>query len=245
MPVPHSASSRTAPSGLPDPFLPMLSTPSHEPECPASAEAGNQRSRRASILAMTRKLLASSTQKGLTVREIAAACGTSVQTIHNNFGSRHALLACAINEHTTALDRNAFSATPGPAMFLNIGKLYHQCAVETPAFLHEMVTAAFSDKWQLMPLLQPHSTRHKATFIRHMSEQRLLRDYVDPERLASQITRINTISIFDWSQHGDTDELHSQIMDGVTLLLLGALRKEFVPSVEAWLAAERAQPPAN
>lgn len=245
MPGSRSSSVKPGSVNLPDPFSPFVQPLVRDIPGPALLEGGSQRARRSNVLAMTRRMLASNTQRQLTVREIAAACGTSVQTIHNNFGSRHELLASAINEHTTVLDRRAYAITPGPAMFLSLGELYCQCAIETPEFLHEMVTAAFSGKWKLMSLLQPHSTRDKATFIRHMSEQHLLRDCVDPERLASQITRINTISIFDWSQHGDTGELRRQIIDGIMLLLLGALRKEHVEAVEAWLADEHARPPTD
>lgn len=227
------------PFSPPDPFSPAMIP---DEAMNSSSEMGKrrgQRARRSEILAVTRWLLASETQENFNVRRIAEESRLTVQTIYNNFGSRHELLASAINEHTMSLDCRAYSLSSSPVMFLNLGKLYYRCATETPAFLREIVTAAFSRRWPLMGLLQPFSTRHKATFFRHMAERGLLRGNVTPETLATQITRINTIGVYDWSQHDDARHMYRQITDGVALLLMGAVRREASSEIEAWLAAEK------
>ncbi len=238
--IPDSGSSVTALGGrpsliaqggaFPDPYTPYLISGS------ASGikleDVNKQRLRRAKVLACTRKLLAREGFKNLCVQRVAQESELTVQTIHNNFGARHELLATAINEHTLSMDRCAFDASPGAVTFLVLAEQYHRCAIETPEFLREMVLSAFSPKWPIMDLLQPYSTRNKANLFRSMQNDNLLRGFVDPEMLAFQVTRINTICVYDWADHQDSEQLLRQLVSGVGLLLLGALRPSSVAEVE-------------
>lgn len=220
---------------LPNPF---------DPAFPSSSRGGcdgnrliqrNQRYRRARILAETRRLLAEDTLKNFNVQRVSEQSDVTVQTIYNNFGSRHELLSSAVNEHTMLMDRSAQKSSASAITFLNLGKLYYQCAIATPSFLREMVTAAFSPKWPMMDALQAYSTKHKAGLLRSMENGELLKSFVDPGALAHQITRVNTICVYGWSYHGDSLELFKQLSSGIGLLLLGALRPPFTGEVEKWL----------
>lgn len=222
-------------ASLPHPFEPSIVFSHSAVKVDANLPRQRQRSQRAKVLAETRRLLAEKSLNHFCVRRVADECALTVQTIHNNFGARHELLASAINEHTMLMDRSAHDHSTPATMFLSLGKLYYQCALETPDFLYEMVTAAFSSKWPIMELLQPYSTKNKANFLHAMAGKKLLRRFVDPEMLANQITRLNTICVYDWSHHKNSAELFKQLSSGIGLLLLGALHESAAPEIEQWL----------
>lgn len=228
---------------LPDPFAPVL------PPLPIEQQrnrrrpppARGQRARRAAILATTRRMLAESGLDAFTVRGVAESCEVTVQTIHNSFGRRQDLLVAALNEHTSEIERAAALLSPGPMLFLHLARLYSACAAQSPTFLREMVSTAFSPMNPLMAM-QNHGARNKTRLLQMMTIGGQLRDDVKAEALAQQITRLNTLTVFEWSRHGDVAEMHREIMFGNRLLLQGALRTAAADQVEAWFAEQGREP---
>jgi len=191
-----------------------------------------QRSRRAFVLATARRMLAEDPEP-FTLRGVADACDVSVQTLRNMFGKREDLLIAAFNDHTSAVWRMLSAQSNGPFVFLDLALAYHRCAVETPQFLRAMVTSAMASTRPLA-LAQRHGSTIKSAHLRALSRSALLRGCVDAEALATHITRLNTIMMYEWAHGGDPADLRREMIDGNRLLLMGALTAPAAAEVEAW-----------
>jgi AcrR family transcriptional regulator len=224
------------PAVFPNPFKPIMAAGEDSMQRPSLK---NQRTRRAAILAATRRLLAEGPEQ-FTLRRVSEECEVTVQTIRNSFGRREECLASALNEHTTAIWQALGSVSSGPMVFLDLAQMYYHCARATPGFLRGMVTAAMSNNPPLAAL-QRHGVLIKIDYLRDMARHELLRPGVDTEALAAQITRLNTIMMFEWAIHGDAEELRNQMVTGNRLLLLGAVRSRSAGELEDWKPG-RAQP---
>ena len=204
---------------FPNPFEPLAT--GGEASSP-QASLMRLRSRRAAILAATRRLLAEGPDQ-FTLKRVSEECEVTVQTIRNSFGRREECLASALNEHTTAVWQTLGSLSSGPRVFLDLAQMYYHCACATPGFLRGMLLTAISNDAPLAAL-QRHGARLKVEYLRDMARHEWLRPGVDAEALAAQITRLNTFMMFEWTLHGDAEELKEQMVNGNKLLLFGAMR---------------------
>jgi AcrR family transcriptional regulator len=190
------------------------------------------RSRRAAILAATRRLLAEGPDQ-FTLKRVSEECEVTVQTIRNSFGRREECLASALNEHTTAIWQALGSVSSGAQVFLDLAQMYYHCARATPGFLRGMLTSAISNEAPLAAL-QRHGALLKVEYLRDMARREQLRAGIDAEALASQITRLNTMMMYEWTIHGDAEELKVQMVNGNRLLLLGAMRSDAAAQLDQW-----------
>ena len=191
-----------------------------------------QRERRATALAVARRLLADAPDQ-FTLRRVAEECGVTVQTLRNSFGRREDLLVAAFNDHTSAVWRTLGQASSGPFLFLDLALVYHRCAVRTPKFLRAMVTSAMAAT-QPLSRTQRHGSSIKSAHLRALARGDVLRPGVDAEALGAHITRLNTFMMYEWAQGGDPDDLRAEMIDGNRLLLMGALTPRAAAEVEAW-----------
>jgi AcrR family transcriptional regulator len=220
---------------FPNPFEPLApggEEPAHYPSL------RRQRSRRAAILASTRRLLAEGPEQ-FTLKRVAEECEVTVQTIRNSFGRREECLASALNEHTTAVWAALGAFSSGAQVFLDLAQMYYHCACATPGFLRGMLMTAISNDAPLAAL-QRHGALLKVEYLRDMARHDLLRPGVDAEALAAQITRLNTFMMYEWTLHGDAEELQVQMLNGNKLLLLGAMRSHAAAQLEQWTPLGRA-----
>jgi AcrR family transcriptional regulator len=207
----------------PSPFLPILPDLSGLDHPIPQPSVHRLLARRAHILAATRRSIADDGFERFTVRSVSQACAVTVQTIYNSFGNRQQLLVRALNEHTVLMDDTAAALSPGAGVFMELAELYYRCALETPAFLREIVTAAFATQERLAAM-QRYSIQSKISLLQNLPKDDFLSSLVDIGVLATQITRVNSFAVYDWSQHGNANELRKQIVQGNRLLLLGVLR---------------------
>ena len=223
------------PAVFPNPFEPLVAggeDPAHQPSL------RRLRSRRAVILAATRRLLAEGPDQ-FTLKRVSEECEVTVQTIRNSFGRREECLASALNEHTTAIWQALGSVSSGAQVFLDLAQMYYHCACATPGFLRGMLTTAIANDAPLAAL-QRHGALLKVEYLRDMARHEQLRPGVDAEALAAQITRLNTFMMFEWTLHGDAEELKEQMVNGNKLLLLGAMRGAVAAQWEQGTSAGRA-----
>ncbi len=191
-----------------------------------------QRERRATALAIARRLLAEAPEQ-FTLRRVADECGVTVQTLRNGFGRREDLLVAAFNDHTSAVWRTLGSTSAGPFLFLDLALVYHRCALRTPHFLRAMVISAMTNSRPLARA-QRHGSLIKSAHLRALARSETLRPGVDAEALGAHITRLNTFMMYEWAQGGDPDDLRRDMIDGNRLLLMGALTMRAAAEVEAW-----------
>jgi AcrR family transcriptional regulator len=217
-------------AGIPHPFEPLL------PErlgaaAPQQRSVARQLARRAQILAATRRLLAETGHERLTLRKVAEACEVTVQTLRNSFGRKEELVAQAVNEHTSAIWLNLARPHPGPQVFIAFPDVIHQVAVQAPGFLRGTLSAAFTDSPSLQ-VLQDHASANKARVLRGMARAGLIRPGIDLELLADQITKLDTMLMYEWARTGDAEALWEKMLSGHKVLLLGALRPSAAAQVE-------------
>jgi AcrR family transcriptional regulator len=224
--------SRFSPAVFPNPFAPLVAGAAASAH---HASLKRLKLRRAAILAATRRLVSQGPEQ-FTLKRVAEECEVTVQTIRNSFGRREECLASALNEHTTAIWQALGCHSSGPWVFLDLAQMYYHCACATPGFLRGMLTAAISNAAPLAAL-QRHGAQLKVDYLRAMAQAKLLRPGVDAEALAAQITRLNTFMMFEWTLHGDAEELKTQMLNGNRLLLLGAMRASAAAHMLEWPAA--------
>jgi AcrR family transcriptional regulator len=224
------------PTIVPNPYAALVADAGGDPASQRSFLG--QRQRRAAILATTRRLLADG-QDTFTLRRVAEQSQITVQTLRNSFGRREDLMVSAINDHTSAVWAALGGFSTGPILFLDLAEMYFHCAKATPDFLRAMVTSAVANT-QPLAVLQRHGSSIKTGHLRRMAREGLLRDSVDAEALAAQITRLNTFMMYEWATGGEAGELRRQLVSGNKLLLLGALTARPAALVEAWAPAEAA-----
>ncbi len=210
---------------FPNPFLPILLGDQRlESGPPSSLQLQRQRLRRAEILAATRRVLAETGHERLTLSRIADECDVAIQTIRNSFGRREDLIVSAVNEHTTCIWQRLAKRSPGPAAFIDFSQMICECAHRAPSFLRGTLTIAFANNPSLLNL-QNHAASHKTKLLRKMAEKELLRPGIDIEMLAAQITKLDTMLMYEWSQNGKVEDMIRQMVAGHKVLLLGALRE--------------------
>jgi AcrR family transcriptional regulator len=216
---------------VPHPFEPIIAEPqSLSPPQQRSLE--RQRARRAEILADTRRLLAETGHERLTLRRVAERCGVTVQTIRNSFGRREDLIAQAVNEHTTTIWRRLGQPYAGPQAFIAFPDVIRHVVTQAPAFLRGTICAAFTNIPSLQ-VLQSHAALNKTQLLRQMARRDLIRPEIDIGMLADQITKIDTMLMYEWSQTGDDKALFDQMANAHKVLLLGALRPAVAAQLES------------
>jgi len=215
---------------FPDPFAPL--TPVElPPDAPQCSSLHRQRLRRAEILAATRRQLAESGAERLTLKRIADECDVAVQTLRNSFGRREDLIVSAVNEHTSSIWQKLGIVSPGPAAFIDFSQMIYECATRAPSFLRGTLAIAFSNNPALR-VLQDHAAGNKTRLLRKMASQGMLRPEIDIDLLAAQITKLDTMLMYDWAQNGKADELIRQLVAGHKVLLLGTLRDSAAAHLE-------------
>ena len=201
---------------FPDPFAPIL------PDTLGIAgSVSRQRLRRAEILATTRRLIAEERFDQVTLRRVAEDCDVAVQTIRNSFGRRDELIIAAVNEHTTAIWQDLDRRLPARQALIEFSGVIHRCAVQAPGFLRGTLALAFSRNASMLAL-QSHAAAYKLRLLQRMAKEETLRPGVRLDMLADQLTRLDTILMYEWAQGGDNAALFAHIAASHELLLQGA-----------------------
>lgn len=183
-----------------------------------------QRIRRAGILATTRRVLAETGHERLTLRRISDECDVAIQTIRNSFGRREDLIVSAVNEHTTGIWHNLAQQSSAAEALIDFADMIYKCAVQAPGYLRGAIKNAFSNNTSLLTT-QKHAVNNQSQLLRALFRQGVMRPGIDVELLASQMTRLDTILMYEWSRHGNASELKSEMMASQKTLLRGALRE--------------------
>lgn len=69
---------------------------------------------------------------------------------------------------------------------------------------------------------------NQSPLLKTLFRQGVMRSGVELESLAAQMTRLDTILMYEWSRHGNPSELRSEMMASHKTLLRGALRESAV-----------------
>ena len=192
--------------------------------------------RRAQIYAEVRRQMAVDGYEFMVSRKVADACGITVQTLHNSFGDRTQLIVQALNDHTLAIDSYAKSMANHPLLFLVLADAYSSCAIETPEFLRQLVTSAFSEKKPLLSMLHGFGARNKRNLLIEIAARDMLRAGVDCEFLANKISLMNCVTTYEWAKATRApSDLRVELISAIGLLLMGAVKATAASRIEEWL----------
>lgn len=226
-----------APVGAPDVFLSYLDV-----EAAHSLGLGRvaQRQRRSEILAATRRMLARRGCDHVSLKEIAAECDVSIQTVYNLIGDRSQLLSTAVNEFIEKSFELALQAQDYPNVFLALTDIYWKTAVQHADYMRHATQNYFSGSGAYRDSIRNFGTRIFARSLACMRSRGVLRDTVDPVGLAERLSCVAPAIVFNWANEpGDGRKLRADLAESYGLMLRGASRGKDAEKIEHWMATLR------
>jgi len=190
--------------------------------------------RRERILETARALIGEIGYQALTMRELAARCRVSVPTLYNQFGSKNELLATAVQSHFSGLLGSDPQATRGGG-HMHLIAVVRLCASEMTRLpdYHRALIGAFMglrDTDATQATLISNLTSELAVALAELRESGQLRDWLDIDVLAEQITQSCIASSVSWAIGVlDDERLEASMLHAACCLTLcaaqGAARK--------------------
>jgi len=184
--------------------------------------------RRERILEAARELIAAHGYDGLTMRDLASHCRVSVPTLYNQFGSKGALLARAVEAHFEGLLSRAHQArSRGVRRLVAVVDVCIDEMMRIPAYYRSLMSA-FLGAGDTIPLQASIASELSAEIektLADMQEQEQLEAWASPAVLARQITAACIASCIVWSMGGLTNQaLRAAMVHAATAMTLGASR---------------------
>ncbi|MGH0028874.1 MAG: TetR/AcrR family transcriptional regulator [Myxococcota bacterium] len=184
--------------------------------------------RRARILSGARELIAERGYAGLTMRDLAAHCRVSVPTLYNQFGSKDALLAAAVEGHfqgvlartrETAQDLGAARVLAVVAQCADdIAALPRYNRALMQAFVHGRETVA---RLSIASELAAELERG----LEEMRSRRQLADWVSARVLADRITASCIAASMMWLVgEFDAEKTRAAMLHATSTMVLGCAR---------------------
>ena len=147
--------------------------------------------RRARILSGARDLIADRGYAGLTMRDLAAHCRVSVPTLYNQFGSKDALLAAAVEGHFAGVlaETRSDRQEPGVARLLSVVERCADQMAQLPRYNRALLQAFLAGReTNLQASLASELASELERALGEMQGRRQLADWVSPRVLAERIT---------------------------------------------------------
>ena len=200
--------------------------------------------RREHILESARDLIAGRGYEGLTMRELAAHCRVSVPTLYNQFGSKDALLAHAVQSHFSGLLAGAGEGESWSGHARLVG-VVRACADEMVRLsrYHRSLLRAFMSARTTFPLqgtLAAGLTAELERAFDEMTARSQLASWANGAVLARQITAATISASVAWAVRAiDDASLRASMVHAAASMALGAARGAARTALEA--EARRAQ----
>ncbi len=210
--------------------------------------------RREHILESARDLIAGRGYDGLTMRELAAHCRVSVPTLYNQFGSKDALLAHAVQSHFSGLLAGAGDGETwsGHRRLVGVMGLCAEEMVRLSRYHRSLLRAFMSAKGtvSLQGTLMAELTGELEGALQEMQAKGQLATWVEVPVLARQITGAAIAAAVAWSVRAlDDDALRASMVHYAASMALGpakgVARTEFereLRSAQAVLLASSGPP---
>ncbi|MGE3690113.1 MAG: TetR/AcrR family transcriptional regulator [Novosphingobium sp.] len=199
-----------------DPFAPL---PLPDPSAGGKDGARrNQRLRRATILAITRQLLAENGCEGVTVREIARRSGFALQTIYNLVGPRDHAITDAISEYSLFVGRVA-SRQPGTDPLRRLVDTWMEAVQASPEFARQCNMIMFTPSRHIYYRFRDIQIRGMTKLLRIEKKEGRLAQHSSPRKLAEQLVFYSTAVWVDWADRpGPIPELRERLLWGLLKL---------------------------
>ena len=206
--------------------------------------------RRASVLATARRLIAERGYAGVTIRDLADACGVSVGTLYNRFESKDHLLAAAVEElfraQITAVQRRP--GCRGLARVLATAQVAVDCIDEDPNYRRAIVKGLRTSS-ATAELVQTLSGGFHSLYVQglgELREQGELVPWADVHIVAEALFAVVGDSNRRWVDGNHTAAwLRRRTVYNACLVLLGITRGAARDELETRLGNEPVEPAAG
>ncbi len=179
----------------------------------------NQRNRRATILAMTRQLLAERGCEAVTVREIARRSGFALQTIYNLVGPRDHAITDAISEYSLFVGRVA-SQELGKEPLPRLVDTWIEAAEACPDFARQCNLIMLTPSRQIYYRFRDIQIRGMTKLLRLEKEAGRLSQRSSPRKLAEQLVFYSTAVWVEWADRPfPMAELRERLLWGLLKLV--------------------------
>ena len=168
------------------------------------------RARRRRILEETRLLIAEQGLANFNMNELCKRAGVAKRTLYNAFQTREQMIAIAIGEYfQDYIDRIPYT-TPAGTLQRNVERLVSVSRrnLKVRNYIRAIMSIFFSPEadsavWRTM---QGMATRPTLEWLTNLSARRQLQPWIEPERLAEDLVRLEYSVVNDWSLGRIADE---------------------------------------
>lgn len=231
---------------VPDTDAAIGSRRDHDPTA-SSVLWSRQVRRRAEILRQTRILIGHQGYAAFTIRKVAENCNVAPQTVYNLLGDREHVLEAAISQHVSAMVTAARQLEGPPGFFMAFADVLWGHALKNPDYVRTITRAQVTARGAPFPNIQARLTEMFRGELLKLAGQGQLRAGVDVAPLAEHMQSIIIMTALNWVEgSGDDMGFRRQLVVGLGLPLLGAMRASARGSVEDWtdaIQADGAIPP--
>jgi AcrR family transcriptional regulator len=194
------------------------------------------RSRKATILASARKLLASNGLDRLTIKQIANEVNMSVPTIYNLVGTRHDVLVQAMNDHTIAMGRTASNTDVYPHFVVGLADLYGELAISHPEFMNAITATYFSGNKELFHPWHNCGLRMIVASVKESLKRDCLRPGINPESIGRRCSATISTGLYEWSIGSIANaDLRFELISSVCDSMMRAFTPAASADLEIWL----------
>jgi AcrR family transcriptional regulator len=219
------------------------------------------RARRGRILEETRKAIAEQGIAALSMNEVGKRAGVAKRTLYNAFQTRERMIAIAIQEYFEEYVKRISYANEVGTLMHNVERMV--TVVNRNRQIRNYIRAimalyfspeADADIWQAMHGM---ATRSNLEWTRTLQAKRQLQPWIDAERLADDVVRLEYATINAWAQGriGD-DEIVPRLLQNYLTFVAGATRgaarreiedllREIAEHGVAWLVEAKLGPSAK
>jgi AcrR family transcriptional regulator len=197
-----------------------------------------QRQREAEILRQARILVGQSGHSAFSIRKVADNCGLAPQTVYNLVGDREQLLEAAIGQHVSAMIAAARLLEGPPTFFLAFAEVLWGHALKNPTYVKTVTRGQLGIRSIPARSVKAILTGAFQSELAQLANSGALRKNVDIVFLAERMLSLLLTTAIGWVEAGrDTTALRQQLVAGLGLLLLGAMKASARGPIEEWTDA--------
>lgn len=201
-----------------------------------------QRQREAEILRQTRILIGQGDQTAFSIRKVAENCDLAPQTVYNLIGDREQLIAAAISQHVQAMVGAARALDGPPGFFMAFADVLWAHALKNPAYAKTVTRTQFASRCEAARNIKAILNGVFRAELTQLAECGALRESVDIVLVAERMQSLILMTAIGWAESsGDDIALRQQLVGGLGLLLLGAMKASARGPIEAWTDAVQAR----
>lgn len=200
-----------------------------------------QKRREAEILRQTRILIGQSGYAAFSIRKVAEKCDLAPQTVYNLVGDREQLLEAAIGQHVNAMITAARTLDGPPGFFMAFADVLWGHALKNPAYARTVTRVHLSARGILLRNVEAILTGVFRSELAQLANSGALREGIDVALVAERMQALIFMTAITWVETGGDDiALRQQLVAGLGLLLLGAMKASARGPIEEWTDAAQA-----